>query len=157
MKAKRNFLVFIKKVFTKKILLYFLLAITPSLLFSDDSEGIRIWRNLAGFQSGQEIPEPLQKMNRHVVRIPGFMVALEMDGQDASEFLLVPAAGLCIHVPPPPPNQTVFVKMESGEKAPFSWEPVWVTGYFEIRASKNHYNSAAYYMLGEKVEDYYTY
>lgn len=146
---------------TRLIIVLILSMVLSQTLFSDDSEGIRIWQNLSSLDiSGsrsQSLPPELAKMNKHVVRIPGFMVALEMDGQDASEFLLVPAAGLCIHVPPPPPNQTVYVKMKSGEKAPFSWDPVWVTGYFEIKNTKNHYNSASYFMLGDKVENYYQY
>lgn len=139
----------------KTIVFSVLVLAIPPALSSDDSEGIRIWRTLSSLTSVSSLPPELQKMNQKIVRVPGFMVALEMDGQDASEFLLVPAAGMCIHIPPPPPNQTVYVKMKGGKVAPFSWEPVWITGYFEIRSIKNHYNTAAYFMIGEKVEAYY--
>ena len=30
------------------------------------------------------------------------------------QFLLVPYVGACIHVPPPPPNQIVYVTSEDG-------------------------------------------
>ena len=40
------------------------------------------------------------------------MVPLEDDLDVVTEFLLVPYAGACIHVPPPPPNQIVYVKMD---------------------------------------------
>ncbi len=44
------------------------------------------------------------------VRLPGFIVPLEaVKSGDVSEFLLVPYFGSCIHVPPPPPNQIVYV------------------------------------------------
>ena len=46
------------------------------------------------------------------IRIDGFMVPLEFDYGEAltvEEFVLVPDAGMCIHVPPPPPNQMIFV------------------------------------------------
>ena len=36
------------------------------------------------------------------------MVPLDVDYGEAetvSEFVLVPSAGMCMHVPPPPPNQ----------------------------------------------------
>ena len=44
------------------------------------------------------------------VKIPGFIVPLDVakDGT-VSEFFLVPYFGACIHVPPPPPNQIVYV------------------------------------------------
>jgi uncharacterized protein len=50
------------------------------------------------------------------VRLPGFIVPLEgvKDGS-VSEFLLVPYFGSCIHVPPPPPNQIVYV--HNGKRA----------------------------------------
>ena len=34
------------------------------------------------------------------VRLPGFMVPLDFEGTETSEFLLVPYFGACIHVPP---------------------------------------------------------
>ena len=41
--------------------------------------------------------------------LAGFMVALELNNRMVSSFLLVPEAGQCIHVPPPPMNQTIFI------------------------------------------------
>ena len=44
------------------------------------------------------------------------MVPLEFDygeGLTVEEFVLVPDAGMCIHVPPPPPNQMIFVKLKN--------------------------------------------
>ena len=55
------------------------------------------------------------------VSIPGFMVPLEDDAQEVTEFLLVPYAGACIHVPPPPPNQMVYVQLMHGGKAKMSF------------------------------------
>ena len=43
------------------------------------------------------------------VRLPGFVVPLDFEGTEISEFLLVPYFGACIHVPPPPSNQIVYV------------------------------------------------
>ncbi|MCB1814569.1 MAG: DUF3299 domain-containing protein, partial [Candidatus Competibacteraceae bacterium] len=43
------------------------------------------------------------------VRIPGFLLPLNYEGEKVTEFLLVPVVGACIHVPPPPPNQMVHV------------------------------------------------
>ena len=43
------------------------------------------------------------------ITLAGFMVPIEYVGTNISKFLLVPEAGQCIHVPPPPLNQTLLV------------------------------------------------
>lgn len=43
------------------------------------------------------------------VRISGFVVPLDFDRGESREFLLVPYYGACIHAPPPPPNQIIYV------------------------------------------------
>ena len=44
------------------------------------------------------------------VSLPGFVVPLEGDSELITEFLLVPYFGACIHVPPPPPNQPIWIQ-----------------------------------------------
>jgi hypothetical protein len=51
-------------------------------------------------------------------------------------FLLVPYVGACIHVPPPPPNQIVFVELKHGFKSPELFAPVWVTGRISTGMNK---------------------
>ena len=62
------------------------------------------------------------------IRIPGYALPLEYDGKQVTEFLLVPWVGACIHTPPPPPNQIVYVALEKGFEVRSRFEPVWVTG-----------------------------
>ncbi|WP_254424960.1 DUF3299 domain-containing protein [Candidatus Thioglobus sp. NP1] len=47
------------------------------------------------------------------IALAGFMVPVEYQGSDVSKFLLVPESGQCIHVPPPPLNQTLLVDASS--------------------------------------------
>ncbi len=55
------------------------------------------------------------KLSETKVKIPGFVVPLVVnDNGVVSEFFLVPYFGACIHVPPPPPNQIVYVKLAGG-------------------------------------------
>ena len=61
--------------------------------------------------------DALQAANGKIVRVPGFIVPLEDSQKAVSEFLLVPSPQACIHVPPPPPNQIIRVKMAPGTKA----------------------------------------
>lgn len=62
------------------------------------------------------------------IKIPGYVVALDANRKMVSEFLLVPYFGACIHVPPPPANQIILVKLEKPIKRIESMETVWVEG-----------------------------
>ena len=63
------------------------------------------------------------------VRIPGFLVPIEFSAPlVATEFLLVPTAGACIHMPPPPANQIVRVSYPQGYQVETVQYPVWVEG-----------------------------
>jgi len=58
------------------------------------------------------------------VKLPGYVLPLDFDGTLVKSFLLVPYVGACIHVPPPPPNQIVFVQLKGGFKSPELFAPV---------------------------------
>lgn len=49
------------------------------------------------------------ELNGARIEIPGFVVPLDVNWENVSEFLLVPYFGACIHVPPPPSNQVIHV------------------------------------------------
>lgn len=88
-------------------------------------------------------------------RIPGFIVPLEADGKGkVIEFFLVPYFGACIHVPPPPPNQIVYVKLPSGIALDSMYEAYWITGTFSVRYRSTRFGAAAYSLAGEKAEVY---
>ncbi len=72
----------------------------------------------------------VEALNGQQVRIPGYLLPLEVSADKSTEFLLVPYVGACIHVPPPPPNQIVYVKTDSkkGYKVKNLFQPVWVNG-----------------------------
>jgi len=48
------------------------------------------------------------------VSLVGYLVPLDFEADKTDEFVLVPYFGACIHVPPPPPNQIVYVKFREG-------------------------------------------
>lgn len=82
----------------------------------------------------------VEDLNGRQVRIPGYALPLEYAGQKITEFLLVPWVGACIHTPPPPPNQIVYVKMEEGIENAGRFTPVWVTGEMTVKTeTKNLY------------------
>ncbi|RZP60515.1 DUF3299 domain-containing protein [Vibrio vulnificus] len=71
-------------------------------------------------------------LDNHPVRIPGYLLPLDFSNDMVTEFLLVPTVGACIHVPPPPPNQMVYVKYPKGFAAQSLYPPVWVEGKLSV-------------------------
>ena len=73
------------------------------------------------------------------VRIPGYLLPLEFEGDRVSEFLLVPYVGACIHTPPPPPNQIVHVKTEEAYTTEGGlYTPVWVNGLMKTEQTQTN-------------------
>jgi hypothetical protein len=88
------------------------------------------------------------------IRLPGFAVPLETDGEIATRFLLVPYVGACIHVPPPPLNQTVLVEAPKGARIRHVFDPVWVTGRLTARRATTELANAGYTLTATDVKPY---
>ncbi len=85
----------------------------------------------------QEIQTAVVKeLDGQRVRMPGYLLPLEITDGKVTQFLLVPYVGACIHVPPPPPNQIVHVKVDQskGLKKGGLFDPVWVTGKIKTKS-----------------------
>lgn len=96
-----------------------------------------------------------QKLDGKTVSVPGFMVPLEDDLEQVTEFLLVPYSGACIHVPPPPPNQMIYVKMRGNNKIHVTFtDPIMVTGQLKISTVESPYGDVSYDMDGMSVKPY---
>jgi uncharacterized protein len=112
------------------------------------------WSMLKTFSSSQA-NSPARALNGKKVAIPGFMVPLEDDADQVTEFILVPFAGACIHVPPPPPNQMVYVKLTNKQKAKMSFmDPILVTGTLHVTTVQSPYGDISFNMDGDSVRPY---
>ena len=81
--------------------------------------------------------------------LTAFIVPLEDDMQSADEFLLVPYFGACVHTPPPPPNQMVYVKMKDRKTVKIGWwDPVRFVGVLRLAEVESPYGAAYYEMEG---------
>jgi len=87
------------------------------------------------------------------VRITGYVVTLEGDENGATEFLLVPFYGSCIHTPPPPANQVVHVLTSKPIPAAVMFNQVRVTGKITVVQAKTGLASAGYQMRDADVEE----
>jgi len=118
------------------IFLFFSLLTNSSLAFGLNLETKLVtWSDLRklNYKTG-EMPESISQLIGKSVKIPGFAVPLEGDDgfEYVKEFLLVPVYGLCVHVPPPPPNQVIHVIMDKSVHFEKLLDAVWVTGIIEI-------------------------
>lgn len=93
------------------------------------------------------------------ILLAGFIAPLTYSGDLITEFLLVPYFGACIHVPAPPPNQTVMVSLAEGEGVTIddSWGPIWVTGTMTLDAADTELAAAAYSITGAQSGIYNDY
>ncbi|MEE9357521.1 DUF3299 domain-containing protein [Candidatus Vondammii sp. HM_W22] len=88
-----------------------------------------------------------------MVKLPGFVIPIEHEGDKISEFLLVPYHGACIHVPAPPANQIVYVRVPGGTTAANRvYDTVWVTGRLTIEQIDNDVAKSGYVMNAAEVE-----
>lgn len=98
--------------------------------------------------SARTIPE----LDGQHVRIAGYIVPLEVDGENLmSEFFLVPYFGACIHVPPPPPNQIILAKLAKPIPVTEIYDAYWIEGTLKVEMSQNEIAAAAYLLEAEKV------
>ncbi len=95
------------------------------------------------------------EFNGRNIRIAGFVVPLQFDdNQVVTEFFFVPYFGACIHVPPPPPNQMMFVTYKPGLKLKELYDPFWIEGRLETKLVTQEIGTAAYTLQAERIEPY---
>ena len=97
----------------------------------------------------------VEEFDGQLVRIPGFVLPFEFSASgEISEFLLVPYFGACIHVPPPPPNQLVYVTADAPADLSRQWEPIWAVGVLRTKSHMNDLGDAAYTLELQRWESY---
>ncbi len=94
-------------------------------------------------------------LDGHSIRLPGFIVPLELDAEGrVTEFFLVPYYGACIHVPPPAPNQMLYVTYPKGLVLESMYAAYWVSGKVSTHTRQSKLGSAAYALAASGIEQY---
>lgn len=96
------------------------------------------------------------------VSIAGYLLPLDFDPDGTTEFLLVPYFGACIHEPPPPPNQVVYLKSSAPYAVTSLFEGVTVTGTMRVQSATKDLSfvdgssevASAYILEGDRIELY---
>ncbi len=94
----------------------------------------------------------VRDLDGETVRLAGFIVPLEFNGQLVTEFLLAPYAGACVHVPPPPPNQLVYVLAPKGFRLDSLTDAVVVTGTMKVASVATELAAAGYGIVASRVD-----
>jgi hypothetical protein len=88
------------------------------------------------------------------VRIGGYVLPFDFNGGEISRFLLVPYVGACIHVPPPPPNQLVYVTTAEPIEIDGLWDPVYAEGIMRTTRQDNNLGDTAYTLELDVIRPY---
>jgi hypothetical protein len=111
------------------------------------------WMSYRSQQPGtDDAPAVVAELDGKRIRIGGYVVPLDFDATKIKEFLLVPFVGACIHVPPPPPNQIIYVKADEGFEVAGQFDPVYVTGTLKTARQFTGLAATGYTMEADRVE-----
>ncbi len=83
-----------------------------------------------------------------------FIIQLEGDDELATEFLLVPYYGACIHVPLPPTNQIIYVNSPKDVSAQGLWDTVYLTGTLRTKDTSTDVADTGYQMIDIEIAPY---
>lgn len=88
------------------------------------------------------------------IKMPGYIIPIDLSTDGVTSFVLVPYVGACIHTPPPPPNQLVFVTTDTPWPSDDLWEAVWVTGQMQHEIQTTDVAETGYVLRADKMEVY---
>lgn len=108
---------------------------------------------------GQKV---VAELNDTTIRMAGYLLPLEFNEEGDKQFLLVPYVGACIHAPPPPMNQIVYVETEKPFKVSDLYAPVWITGKLKTERLAKSLSlvdgtaqvDVGYALNGDSIEEY---
>jgi hypothetical protein len=87
------------------------------------------------------------------IRIAGYVVPLDAERMQSSEFLLVPYFGACIHSPPPPANQIILIKPPKGSRLR-TMDAIWVEGILTEGKTSSEVGTSTYILTADKITPY---
>jgi len=119
-----------------------------AMLTDDDPLIIEIMEKL---QKAYQSAPVLGKLDGMPVRLGGYIAPLEITPEGVTEFLLVPYFGACIHTPPPPSNQIIYVKTEIPIAESLLEDAIWVSGRLSIDSADTDLAVAGYTLYSEHI------
>ena len=103
----------------------------------DDSYNVN-WNLLNNYGSTDKRDvKDFRKIINNNIQIKGFMLPIEYSVKKITEFLLIPYVPTCAHVPPPPANMIIKVKMQKTSGIKAEMIPVQVKGKLQLSKKTN--------------------
>jgi hypothetical protein len=93
-------------------------------------------------------------LNGRRIRIAGFALPLERQGDRVTEFLIVPYFGACIHTPPPPANQIIHARSARPLTGVKIMTPLWTYGTLAVQRGETQWGVAGYRLTVDKIAPY---
>lgn len=120
-----------------------------------DSFALLRWETLGGLdlKTGR-LSDDLRAFLSIPIRIPGYVVPLELSDERVEEFLLVPTAGACVHTPAPAANQMLLVRIHQQRSPKREEGPVWVYGKLEVARTETEWGGVAFAMSAVNFAPY---
>ncbi len=110
---------------------------------------------LSSYEQALVSSNTISALDGVTVRIPGFVVPLEINEQQIiTRFFVVPYFGACIHLPPPAPNQMIHIETKQGIQLESIYEPIWVSGKLSTTLIEDDMATSAYSMEVYAIERY---
>jgi hypothetical protein len=105
-----------------------------------------------------EFDENSTKLNKKLhgayIKMPGYVLPIDLTTAGVTSFIMVPYVGACIHTPPPPANQLVFVDSKKPWPSDSLWDPVWVTGRMRHELQSTTIADIGYALDADLIEVY---
>lgn len=95
-----------------------------------------------------------ETLNGAYVKIPGYIIPMEIGNNGVTDFMLVPYVGACIHTPPPPANQLVLVNAKEPWPSDQLWDAVWVIGFLSTQLQSTELGETGYALSADAMEIY---
>ena len=93
-------------------------------------------------------------LDRAYIKMPGYIIPIDQSIDGVTSFVLVPYVGACLHTPPPPANQLVFVTTNKPWPSDNLWNAVWVTGQMQHELQSTEVAETGYLLKAEEMETY---
>ena len=87
------------------------------------------------------------------IRSAGYVVPLDAERMQSSDFLLVPYFGACVHSPPPPANQIILIKPPKGSRFR-TMDAIWVEGILTEGKTSSEVGTSTYVLTADKITPY---
>lgn len=120
------------------------------------------WKVLAGLPYGPKVkhtkplfvPPAIARLQGAPLRLSGYMLPVEMDGENVATFILVRNQAMCCFGRTPEMNEWVMVRFKGGSSVPMNMDrPISVSGNFEVGEELEEGAVVSLYrMVAERVE-----